>query len=50
MTATAPAVPSHHQALRTLSNRLLGILDRCLHHRTTYDEATAWAHRQAAAT
>jgi transposase len=40
---------SHHQALRTLSNRLVGILDGCLRHRTTYDEATAWAHRQAAA-
>lgn len=40
---------SHHQALRTLSNRLVGILDGCLRHRTTYDETTAWAHRQAAA-
>ncbi len=40
---------THHQALRTLSNRLVGILDGCLRHRTTYDEATAWAHRQTAA-
>jgi len=40
---------THHQALRTLSNRLVGILDGCLRHRTTYDEATAWAHRQPAA-
>jgi transposase len=40
---------THHQALRTLSNRLVGILDGCLRHRTTYDETTAWAHRQPAA-
>lgn len=36
---------THHQALRTLSNRLVGILDGCLRHRTTYDEHAAWAHR-----
>lgn len=36
---------THHQALRTLSNRLVGILDGCLRHRTTYNEGTAWAHR-----
>lgn len=40
---------NHHQALRALSNRLVGILDGCLRHRTTYDENTAWAHRQPAA-
>ena len=40
---------THHQALRTLSNRLVGILDGCLRHRTTYHEATAWAHRGATA-
>jgi transposase len=40
---------THHQALRTLSNRLVGILDGCLRHRTAYDEATAWAHRSKAA-
>lgn len=40
---------THHQALRALSNRLVGILDGCLRHRTTYHEATAWAHRQPAA-
>lgn len=40
---------THHQALRALSNRLVGILDGCLRHRTTYNEATAWAHRQPAA-
>jgi transposase len=40
---------THNQALRTLANRLVGILDGCLRHRTTYDEATAWAHRTSAA-
>jgi len=40
---------THHQALRSLSNRLVGILDGCLRHRTAYDEATAWAHRHPAA-
>ena len=40
---------THHQALRALANRLVGILDGCLRHRTTYDEATAWAHREPAA-
>jgi len=40
---------THHQALRTLSNRLVGILDGCLRHRTPYDETTAWAHRTPAA-
>jgi Transposase/Transposase IS116/IS110/IS902 family len=40
---------THHQALRALSNRLVGILDGCLRHRTLYDEATAWAHRQPTA-
>jgi Transposase/Transposase IS116/IS110/IS902 family len=36
----------HHQALRALGNRLVGILHGCLHHREIYDEHTAWAHRQ----
>lgn len=40
---------THHQALRALSNRLVGILDGCLRHRTCYDEHTAWAHRLTAA-
>lgn len=40
---------THHQALRTLSNRLVGILDGCLRHHTTYNETTAWAHRHAIA-
>ena len=33
---------THHQALRTLANRLVGVLHGCLHHHTPYDEATAW--------
>lgn len=32
----------HHDALRRVSNRLVGILHGCLRHHTTYDEATAW--------
>jgi transposase len=36
---------THHRALRALGNRLVGILHGCLHHQTTYDEHTAWAHR-----
>jgi transposase len=40
---------THHQALRALANRLVGILDGCLRHRTTYDETTAWAHRATVA-
>lgn len=35
----------HHQALRVLGNRLVGILHGCLHHHARYDEHTAWAHR-----
>jgi transposase len=33
---------THHQALRALANRLVGILHGCLRHHTTYDETTAW--------
>jgi transposase len=33
---------THHQALRALSNRLVGILHGCLRHHTGYDEAIAW--------
>lgn len=40
---------THNQALRALSNRLVGILDGCLRHRTTYSEQAAWAHRQPTA-
>ncbi len=35
----------HHQALRTLANRPVGILHGCLKHQTPYNEHTAWAHR-----
>jgi len=37
----------HHQALRTLGNRLVGILHGCLRNHTHYHEHTAWAHRHA---
>jgi transposase len=40
----------HHQALRALGNRLVGILHGCLRHHSTYDEHKAWAHRQPAKT
>ena len=32
----------HHQALRALANRLVGILHGCLKHQTPYNEHTAW--------
>jgi transposase len=36
---------THHQALRALANRLVGILHGCLRHRRPYEEAIAWAHQ-----
>ena len=33
---------THHQALRSLANRLVGILHGCLRHHSPYDESTAW--------
>src|ERR1700736_5425020 len=33
---------THHQALRALANRLVGILHGCLDHRQTYREEIAW--------
>ena len=33
---------THHQALRALGNRLVGILHGCLRHHNEYDEQTAW--------
>jgi hypothetical protein len=33
---------THHQALRALANRLVGILHGCLRHRQPYDEQRAW--------
>ncbi len=43
------AKDSHHQALRSLGNRLVGIRHGCLRHNAIYDEHTAWAHRRQAA-
>jgi len=40
---------THHQALRALGNRLVGILHGCQRHHTVYDEHTAWDHRTQAA-
>jgi transposase len=40
---------THHQALRALGNRLVGILHGCLRHHAPYNEHTAWAHRTSAA-
>jgi transposase len=40
---------THHQALRALGNRLVGILHGCLRHHTLYSEHTAWAHRMPTA-
>lgn len=37
---------THHQALRALANRLVGILHGCLRHHALYDEHTAW-HTEA---
>jgi hypothetical protein len=36
---------THHQALRALGNRLVGILHGCLASHARYSETTAWAHR-----
>jgi transposase len=38
---------THHQALRALANRLVGILHGCLRHRAAYDETTAWPSRES---
>jgi hypothetical protein len=35
----------HHQALRALGSRLVGILHGCLRDHTHYDEHIAWDHR-----
>jgi transposase len=40
----------HHQALRALGNRLVGILHGCLRHHSCYNEHAAWAHRQPSST
>ena len=36
----------HHQALRALANRLVGILHGCLRHHELYSEARAWPQAQ----
>jgi hypothetical protein len=41
---------THHQALRALGNRLVGILHGCLASHTAYDETRAWAHRTSHST
>ncbi len=38
---------THHQALRALANRLVGVLHGCLRHQIPYDEATAWPAQQS---
>ena len=40
---------THHQGLRALANRLVGILHGCLRHRQPYDEQVAWPTASAAA-
>ncbi len=44
--ARRAAGATHHQALRAVSNRLVGILHGCLRHGTKYDEVTAWPAQQ----
>jgi hypothetical protein len=39
---------THHQALRALGNRLVGILHGCLAHRVAYQEQIAWPAAEAA--
>jgi len=43
--ARRAAGDGHHQALRALGNRLVGILHGCLTHHAAYDESIAWGHR-----
>jgi transposase len=40
---------THHQALRALGNRWVGVLHGCLVHRSVYDEDLAWPSRLDAA-
>jgi transposase len=40
---------THNQALRSLGNRLVGILHGCLRHGALYQEDVAWPHREAEA-
>ena len=43
--ARRTAGDGHHQALRALGNRLVGILHGCLTHHVSYDESIAWGYR-----
>ena len=43
--ARRAAGEGHHQALRALGNRLVGILHGCLASHALYDENIAWGHR-----
>lgn len=40
---------THHMALRSLANKLVGILHGCLTNRTAYSESVAWPTREEAA-
>jgi transposase len=40
---------THHQALRSLANRWVGILHGCLRHRQSYSERVAWPVAEEAA-
>jgi hypothetical protein len=43
--ARRAAKATHHAALRSLGNRLVGILHGCIANGSLYDENTGWAHR-----
>jgi transposase len=43
--ARRAAGDGHHQALRALGNRLVGILHGCVTHNAAYNETIAWANR-----
>jgi hypothetical protein len=40
---------THHQALRALGNRLVGVVHGCLAHQVTYQEQIAWPTARPAA-
>jgi hypothetical protein len=40
---------THHQALRSLANRWVGILHGCISHRQLYSERVAWSAPQKVA-
>jgi hypothetical protein len=43
--ARRAAGDGHHQALRALGNRLVGIFHGCLTHHVAYDDSIAWGYR-----